>query len=131
MNFDEVFDVRSLDDYQLGHLQFVLNSPSYADIFAPYIRKVRNSMNAMLLDPSQERKDRYSNDFLTGGIIFADGLLKLFEKLIEETTIDNLVESQAQTPEQQYETLRQAGKIRPASGLSIPMEQPYDPAEDY
>lgn len=131
MNFTEVFDVRSLDDYQLGHLQFVLNSPSYTDIFAPYLQKVRNSMNKLLLDPSQQRKDQFSNDFLTGGIIAIDGLLKLFDKLVDETTIDNLVQSQEQTSEQQYETLRQAGKVKPASGLSIPMEQPYDPSEDY
>jgi hypothetical protein len=132
MSFSEIFDVKNLGDHQIGHLMFILNSPSYTDIFRPYLEQQRNSLATFILDPSQNRKDSYPDDFLRGGIVMIDGLLELFTRLIEETDIERVARSQAElTESQQYEKLRQEGHIKPMSGLGHQEEPAYSPEEDY
>jgi len=132
-DFKELIDVSGLEDHQLGQIEFVLNSPAYADHFEPYLQRVRDSLNRMLLDPSQSRKDRDPDDFLRGGIVMVDGLLTLFKKLIEETRIERMARSQVErTPDQVYQQMREEGRV----GHSGTTEQPagpgtYDPAEDF
>jgi hypothetical protein len=131
MSVDPVFDVRKLDDFQLGHLQFVLNSPSYMDVFLPYLKNIRESFSIKMLDRTQQRKDLYNDDFLAGGIIVIDGLLTFFNQLLDETDMGRIADSQAITGEQQYELLRQEGII--GSGGAGPQikETPYDPSLDF
>jgi hypothetical protein len=126
------FDIKSLGDHELGHLMFILNSPSYADVFEPYLQKQRASYTSLLLNPSQARKDDYPDDFLRGGIIAIDGLLTLFRQLIEETEIEKMARARVELTEaQQYERLRQEGHIKPMSGLGHQEEPAYSPEEDY
>jgi len=130
--FSDIFDVSNLDDYKLGHLQFVLNSPSYSDVFKPYLVAIRNGLNTKLLDPSKGRQEGYPDDFIRGGIVTIDGLLALFERLIEETSIEMLARSQQElTGEQQYERLREEGRIRPMTGVATPEEDFLAPEEDF
>jgi hypothetical protein len=128
MNFKHIFDVGQLEDEQIGHLQFVLNSPSYVDVFKPHLQQMRNSMNIRLLDPSETRKNEYPDDFLRGGIVIIDGLLALFERLIHETDMERIARSQITNVDALYEQKRQMGLVRPVTGI---VEETYDPAEDY
>ena len=124
-SFNEVFDVKSLDDFQLGHLQYILTSPSYADVFHPYLVKMRASLNEKLLDPSTDRKEQFPSDFLRGGILMIDGLLTLFTNLIEETEIERITRTQVEMTERQaYEAIRQAGGTHP-------MIKDYSDTEDF
>lgn len=122
-----VFDIRTLEDHQLGHLMFVLNSPSYLDVFEPYLRNIRESLNKKLLDPSQFRKDELPDDFIRGGISTLDGLLTLFDQLIQETEIERIARTQVEkSDEESYQDLRHEGKIKPITGIGR-----YDPDEDF
>ncbi len=133
---ETVFDVSKLDDHQLGCLEFVLSSPAYEDVFEPYLKSVRNSMNMRLLDRSKERKDDTPDDFLAGGVVVIDGLLTFFKKIIEEVRMERVDAAVNRlTPDQRYEADRRAGKHVPILGANEPMEpagpRPYDPAEDF
>lgn len=128
LDFRNIFDVSKLDDSQIGHLQFVLNSPSYIDVFHPYLIRMRDSLSSKLLDPSQDRKDNYPDDFIRGGILMIDGLLSHFDHLIYETEIERISRITGElTPNERYEVMRQSGLVRPVSGPIIPE---YDPEED-
>ncbi len=131
MSERDVFDVRQLDDQEIGHLEYVLNSPSYGRVFRPYLVRLREGLNHRLLDPSKDRKDQYPDDFLRGGITVVDGLLAFFGKLIEETSIERITAARAErTDEDQYTAMRLAGQMRAGQG-PIEDKRPYDPAEDY
>lgn len=135
MDFKSVFNVSKLSDHELGHLEFILNSPSYVDVFAPYLKNMRNSLNTKLLDPSEDRKRDYNDDFLRGGILMIDGLLQFFTKLITETEIERVHRSQTEpTSEDQYQTLREQnnmGPFSPSLGHIVSDDGPYDPDTDY
>lgn len=135
MDFKSVFNVSKLTDHELGHLEFILNSPSYVDVFAPYLKNMRNSLNTKLLDPSQTRKEAYNDDFLRGGILMIDGLLGFFTRLIQETEIERVHRSQTETTgEDQYQHLREnnvIGPFSPSLGHIVSDDVPYDPDTDY
>jgi hypothetical protein len=127
-NFKEVFDVSQLEEHELGHLVFVLNSPSYTRVFEPYLIRARDSLNVLLIDPSDERKSKYPCDYLRGGICAIDGLLALFTKLIDETDIARVGELVSQqTGEDQYKQLRIENHVGPLATW----ERAYNPDEDY
>jgi hypothetical protein len=130
-DLEKIFDLRKIGDHEIGHLQWVLNSPSYDSCFKPYLVRMRHSLAAELLNPSGGRKDQYPDDFLRGGIVVIDGLLSLFEKLIIETEAERIARlTDPKTPAEEYEEARQAGKIRPGSGIQHPIPE-YDPDEDF
>lgn len=131
VNFTQIFDIKSIDDFQLGHLAWVLNSPSYDDVFKPYLQKRRDDLAAMMLDRSQDRKDIYPDDFLCGGIVMIDGLLALFTQLIDETSMEQIHRSQiTKTNNEQYDEARKSGEVHPMS-IAVLEDDGYDPAEDY
>lgn len=132
MDFREVFDVSKLTDEELGHLEWVLNSPSYERVFKPYLITMSNTLTHRLKDPSRERKDKYPSDFLRGGIQMIDGLTTFFQKIVAETQMERVARSQGQglSTEELYEKLRQEGQSRPA-GQTTQAEDAYDPAQDY
>lgn len=128
MQFSDIFDIKSLDDFQLGHLEFIVNSPSYTDVFEPYLKRIRLSLYTRLLDPSQTRKDEYPDDFIRGSIATIDGFLRLFNRLISETDIERIARSQIVIQDEEvYEKMRKEGHIKPITGF----EEPYDPNEDF
>lgn len=124
-DFKEIFDVTQLEEHELGHLIYVLNSPSYTRVFEPYLVRARDSLNTLLIDPSDVRKSKYPCDYLRGGICAIDGLLSLFKKLIDETDIARVGELVSQhTFDSRYEQLRETGKVGP-------LATEYNPDEDY
>ena len=124
-----LFNIAGLDDHQIGHLQWVLNSPSYFDVFKPYLENMRATANQLMLDRSQGRKDNYPDDFLAGQIVAIDGLLTLFEKLLNETDFEKIRASQdTLTEPQEYQRALAEGRIKPAG---VNTDDNYDPAEDF
>lgn len=125
----QLFNIASIDDNQIGHLMWVLNSPSYTDVFRPYLVNIRDTANRMMLDRSQKRKDDYNDDFLAGQIMAIDGLLTLFERLINETNFERIRESQeTRSDEEDYANALAAGQVR-GSGVNVAEE--LRPEDDY
>jgi len=132
-DFREMFDLRRLDSRQLGMVEFVLSSPAYIDTFEPYLRSVRESMNKMILDRTQKRKDEYPDEFLVGGIVMIDGLLKFFALILIEINEERVQDAMSSmTPDRFYEEQRQRGAVRPVVGIDQqPEPDAYRPEEDY
>lgn len=133
--FRNIFDVSDLDEHEIGHLEFVLNSPSYDRVFKPYLERLRNGLNQRLLDPSSKRKDEYPDDFLRGCINVVDGQLTFFAKLIAETQVERVNRARGQmTDEDKYTAMRLDGRMRPAGQSAEPAPPSpdvYRPEEDF
>jgi hypothetical protein len=117
-----VFDISQLDDNELGHLEFVLNSPSWAQVFEPYLVRISESLKHKLIDPSRGRKDALPDDFLRGGIAATEGLLAFFRKVIEETQIERVARARQTSPEARYHEQQQSGDIGPAGQTAPPLD---------
>lgn len=130
-DFREFFDLRKLDEQQLGCIEFVLNSPAYEDSFKPYLLGVLNQMNQLWKDRSKKRSDEYPDDFLAGGVVFGEGLLKFFNLLVHETSMERVHAAMENvTNERLYELSREQGKLKPVVGLDQPaMPGKADPEE--
>ncbi len=131
-DFREYFDLRKLDEQKLGQIEFVLNSPAYTDSFKPYIQGVLESLNHLWKDRSKERADQYPDDFLAGGVVFGEGLLKFFDLLIQESSMERIHSSmEGMTNEMLYDLRRRRGELKPVVGLDQPAmpDQKVDPSE--
>lgn len=129
----QFFNVNNLDAHKLGMIEFVLNSPAYEESFKPYLKTVRDSMNTLMLDRTQARKDQFPDDYLAGAIFAIDGLLKFFTLVVHETNMERINDAMSKrSPEQEYDRLARAGRTKPVMGLDQDaMPGAYDPAEDY
>jgi hypothetical protein len=132
-NFREFFDIRQLDEQQRGSMEFVLNSPAYQNYFKPHMDGVLATMAQLWKDRSQKRKDEYPDDFLAGGVCFGEGLLKFFETVIQETSMDRIHDAmENMTPEMLYEVKRQRGLIKPVVGANqSALPERTNPEEDF
>lgn len=117
------FSVSNLTETQRGHLEFLLNSPSYSDVFEPYLRYQRDIQLKLLLRPDAARKDTFSDDYLRGSIHAIDNLLIFFTKLIEETNPDRVVSAIQATPSAQT--------YLGASGPHGTPVRDYDPNQEF
>jgi hypothetical protein len=122
------FSVTNLTDHQKGHLEFIMNSPSYADIFKPYLLERRDILLKMLLHPAETRKDALPDDYLRGAIHTIDNLLSFFDKLIAETQIARMGKSIKDLPsDAQYAALAAKGAVGP-HGRPV---RDYDPSTEF
>jgi hypothetical protein len=131
MDFKDLFDVSNLTDEELGHLEWVLNSPSYERVFKKYLRNMSETLNLRLKNPSRDRKEQYPSDFLRGGILMIDGLVEFFSRIVAETQLERIARAKGQglSQEELYEKLRQEGKVGPAGQIAAASDE-YDPAQD-
>lgn len=121
-DFKEHFDLTKLDENQIGQIEFVLNSPAYVDSFRPYLLGIISQMNDLWKDRTQARRDQYPDDFLAGGIVFGEGLIKFFNLLLEETKMERIHKAmEGMTNEKLYDMKRQAGGQRPVVGFDQPV----------
>lgn len=122
------FSVSNLTEHQRGHLEFMVNSPSYSDIFRPYLMNRRDVLLKMLLRPDSTRKTTFSDDYLRGTIHAIDNLLEFFDKLIEETQMSRMSKSIKDLPAtEQYAALAAQGAFGP-SGKPV---RDYDPEQEF
>lgn len=130
-NFKDVFDISKMDEHTLGCVEYVLNSPAYADVFEPYLKSIRNTLNQRLLNPSRERKEEHPDDFLRGGIVAIDGLLMFFAHIIRETRMERVVSSLSNNDANKRYTQNQSrGAHKPVLGANE-MFNEYTIEEDY
>ena len=132
-DFREHFDLRQIDQRSLDQIAFVLNSPAYETSFKPYLQGVLNNLNRLWKDRSKQRADQYPDDFLAGGVVFGEGLLKFFDLLIQETSMERIHAAMSDMPaDRLYDLKREAGQQQPVIGFDQPaLPEPYDPAEDF
>lgn len=132
-DFREFFDPRNLDERKRGEIEFVLVSPAYNDSFKPYIEGVLRQLNDLWKDRSQARKDQYPDEFLAGGAVFGEGLLKFFEVLIQEVSMERIHEAmEHMTPDVLYELRRERGEVKTVTGLDQEVTpEVYRPEDDF
>lgn len=131
-NFRKVFDLRKLTQDELGCVEYVLNSPAYVEVFEPYLRATRDSMQALWLDRSQRRKEDYPDDFLAGGVAAIDGLMTFFATILIETNMDRIHDAMTRkSPDDVYTEKQERGMVQPVIGVDQQSEPEYNAAEDF
>lgn len=122
------FSVSKLTDHQRGHLEFIMNSPSYADIFKPYLVERREILLKMLLRPDESRKTTFSDDYLRGAIHTIENLLDFCDTLIKETQLSRMAGSIKDLPSSaQYAALAAKGAFGPGGQPA----RDYDPNTEF
>jgi hypothetical protein len=124
-----LFDASKLTDEEIGHLEWVLNSPSYERVFRLYLKKMIESVQTYMLDRSEDRKKLYPDDFLAGQAAGLIGLLRFLDGLRDHTNMARVDRAQQATPNEAYEKLRALGAIR-HSGQAVNPED-LEIAEDF
>ena len=122
-------DLSKLTDEDLGHLEFVLCSPSYNRVFRPFIDQIRADYLRLLLDPSKERQARIPDDYIRGGVAVLATILAMFDDIregINAERIHNAVTAVRQPDD--FERRMSSGLVRPPS-LTPPAD--LTPEEDY
>lgn len=117
-DFKEFFDLKFFDDRRLGEMEFVLNSPAYEHTFKPYITGILRGLEAYWKDRSQDRKDKYPDDFLAGGVAMSEGLLQFFEQVVKETRMERVhAAMEGITNDELYARKQARGEVKPVVGL--------------
>lgn len=132
-DFREHFDIRKLSEEDRGMIEFVLNSPAYGKFFKPYFQDILDTLNQQWKDRSRERQDRYPDEFLAGGVVFGEAMLKFFEIVIQETTMERIHGAMENlSNDQVYELRRTRGLMKPVVGVNQSAEpQQVAPEDDF
>jgi hypothetical protein len=77
-----VFDISNLDEHEIGHVEFILASPSWERVFRPFIERCHNQFIDYLLDPRKDKK--VGNEDLIAGARMTRQFLEFFDKVISE-----------------------------------------------
>lgn len=123
---NNLFDLSRLNDDELGQLEFVVNSPAWEGVFKPYLRQMIRSLEMMMKDRSQERKDKYNDDFLAGQCSALEGFVAFCDGIVQNTNMARMAEAQKMTPEQEYERLRVLGLVRHSGQAARPEDIPFE-----
>lgn len=133
-DFREFFDKKFFNEQRLGEVEFILTSPAYIHTFKPYLQGIVNGLNALWKDRSQERKDKYPDDFLAGGITLAEGLMEFFAVVIDESKMERIHAAMENiTNEQLYDLAVKRGAVKPVVGINqqVLPQAPEEDAEEY
>ena len=126
-----VFDMIKLSEDELGHLEWVVNSPSYERVFKRYLQTMLHSTQMKLLDPDEDRKRHMPDDFLRGYASAILGLIKFLDGVRDNTNQARVEQSLQATPDQAYERLRSLGAIRHSGQALQPEDLARQIAEDF
>lgn len=86
-----MFDVAQLDESTLGHFEFVLNSPSWQDVFRPYWENLERMYTELLLDPLPSVRLQHGGDeALRQGANMVRKFLQFCDKIVAETQIERM-----------------------------------------
>jgi hypothetical protein len=107
-----LFDISKLNDDELGQLEYVVNSPAWEGFFKQYVRMVIRSLEHLMKDRSEARKQKYNDDFLAGQCTALEGFIAFADAIVEATNMTRMAEAQKMTPDQEYERLRALGFIK-------------------
>lgn len=113
MDLEKLFDVSELDQSELGHLEYILNSPSFERVFRPYFERIRAQFVAVLLDPRADARAKYGDEYLRQGANLTTRFLDFFDKIIAETRHERAVSAREEIGQEDlYREAVAAGLIR-------------------
>ena len=123
---DPVFDISRLDDHELGHLEYVLNSPSYTQVFRPFLQATQKMYMELLMDPRPKVRAKYGGtNYLRCGANNARRILEFFDKILEETRDSRAMFARNALGQQDlYEAAVASGVIR-HSGQTLKPEEDF------
>lgn len=104
------FDISNLDDHELGHLEYILNSPSWLRVFRPFIERCHNQFITYLLDPRKDKKVD-EKDLIAGARMTRD-MLEFFDKVIRETNHERAMQARISLEDPHPQS--RAGALTPA-----------------
>jgi hypothetical protein len=107
----DLFDVSKLTEQEIGEFEWVVNSPSFLRVFRPYLITMRDSVQTMMLDRSEDRKRMYPDDFLAGEAAALIGFVKFLDGLKANTSMERMHKAVQLSTEQMYADLRNRGVI--------------------
>jgi hypothetical protein len=124
-SFSDLFDVSKIDDHQLGHIEWVLTSPSYMDVFRPFLLRAKESAIELLLDHSEGRRREWSDDALIERANSIRELLTFFDKLVEEAQQERIIRAQSERQDRtDYNDMARGGYLDPTPGRTPSREIP-------
>lgn len=109
---NNLFDLSKLTDDELGQLEFVVNSPAWELVFRRYLQQMIFSVDRLMKDRSEARKQQWNDDFLAGQSVALEGFVKFTDGIIQSTNMARMAETQQMTPNEEYDRLRATGFIR-------------------
>jgi hypothetical protein len=110
---DPLFDVAALDDYELGHLEYIMNHPSYLRVFRPFLERVEQTYVQLALDPRPDvRRKHGGTKYLRAGANNIRNVLDFFDKIVAETQHQRAMGVQL-TDQEQYHAAVERGQAGP------------------
>lgn len=109
---DKLFSLETLNEEEIGQLEFILASPAWAGYLRPYLQVMIHSVERLMKDRSEERKKRYNDDFLAGQCTALEGFLAFADATSQSINMARMGKVQQLTPNQEYERLRVQGLVR-------------------
>lgn len=108
---NKLFDVSKLTEREIGEFEWVVNSPTYQRMFRPYLIKMRDSVQTLMLDRSEDRKKAYPDDFLAGEAAALIGFISFLDGMKENTNMERMHKAVQLSQEEMYADLRAKGLI--------------------
>lgn len=119
---NDILNTSALTDDQMGHLAYVVNSPSWLDFFEPLLREAINASMSQLADPSITRKNARPDDFLRGQIVALRNLLDMPHFVLEDQRERHKTQAADDATQLAYADRATNGFMRPMTD--------YEPSED-
>lgn len=119
---DPAFELSVLDEHELGHLEYILNSPSYTRVFKPFLESLQKAYVERMLNPDPATRQKYGGDeYLRCGANNIQRQLEFYEKVIAETQHQRAMSAREALGE--VDLYRQAvaeGKVGPSGQIRTP-----------
>lgn len=125
----EVFDKSTLNEYEIGHLEYIVNSPSYETVFKPFIQNCIEMYKKLILEPNPARRQEWGGTtYLRCGANNFTKFLEFLDNILVETQHDRAIQARLEVPDE--ETYKQAAAMgllpNPARGEIYKDEYPDD-----
>ena len=119
-------DLSRLTEEDIGHLEFVLSSPSYSLIFRPFLARIREDYLRLLLNPSKSRAESVPDDYLRGGVAVIDTLLTMFEDIRTNLNTERVHNAMLNArPTDDFERRMASGLVKPPTLVGPPADEDY------
>jgi hypothetical protein len=102
---DSVFDINKLSAEELGHMEYIVNSPSWERVFRPFFIRARDTYTELLLhrDP-KVRIAHGGSPSLRAAANNMSLVVTFFDKIIEETQHERAIAAASGTPDYAADT---------------------------
>jgi hypothetical protein len=104
---------KELNDTDLNHLAYLVNSPAYLEFFEPYLQAMERGLLNDLISPASERKNEKPDDYLRGGIMVIRAILEAPRWVLEREAERLRQEAEIKNDVQFYDERAQAGSYGP------------------